>query len=115
MEHFTSQVRTDRGFGNDIYLASQQIFQVLLDGYDIEQGPFRGHFDQEIQIAGLGGLTPGHRAKQAHITGTMLRSDFEDLLAFLLKEFGNIHIGFFLLGRHGPPLFCWWIGELKQF
>ena len=45
------EVRTDRGFGDDIHLASQQFFQVLLDGDDIQQASFRLHFDQQVQIA----------------------------------------------------------------
>ena len=82
MEHLISQVRTDCGFGDDIHLASQQFFQVLLDGDDIEQGPFRRHFDQQVQIAGCGGFTPGHRTEEAHIPGAMPRSDFQDLRRF---------------------------------
>jgi len=96
MEHLISQVRTDRGFGDHIYLASQQFFQVLLDGDDIEQAASRFHFDQEIQIAGLRGFTPGHRTEEAHITGPMSLGDFQDLSAFLLNKLGNVHIGFFL-------------------
>ena len=86
MENLISQVGTDRGFGDYIHLASQQFFQVLLDGDDVEQGSFRRHFDQEIQIAGLRGFTPGHRTEEAHIAGAMPRGDFQDLPAFLLKE-----------------------------
>jgi len=96
MENLISQIRTDRGFGDDIHLASQQFFQVLLDGDDIQQGSFRRHFDQQVQIAGFGGFPPGNRTEDAHISSAMPLSDFEDLPAFLLKEFGNIHIGFFL-------------------
>ena len=93
MENLVSQVRTNRGFGDYIHLASQQFLQILLDGYDIEQGPFRRHFYQQIQVTGLRGFTPGHRTEEAHIAGAMPVGDFQDLPAFLLNDLRKIHIG----------------------
>src|SRR5688500_3869955 len=65
-EHLGQHVGTDARLGHDVVLAPEEVFEVLLDGHEIEEAAAWLQVDQEVEVAVFARLTARDRAEDAH-------------------------------------------------
>lgn len=85
--------------GYDIDLAAEQILQVLDEGNVVKEISSRFKFDEQIDVALRGLLTPDSRAEETDRTGTMACCDPQDFIPFFQHICIQAHLIFSYLNR----------------
>jgi hypothetical protein len=78
----------DAVVGQDVDMASEQLFEILLEPDEVEQRPVVFHFDQEIDVAVSAVVTACDGTEYADVARSVLRGNAENLFAVPVDRHG---------------------------
>jgi hypothetical protein len=87
-----SDETTDGTLSDYVHPTAKQVFEVLLDGDDVQQGSTCLELYQKVYVTVWPALAARARTKDTHIARPVTRRDGKDLTTFLLQLWVNCHI-----------------------